>query len=144
MKRLLVAAAAVAAIGAGTLVLMSEERPAEQPAAAAQVLPVNAAQARQLMAKGALLADVREPKELAETGKLEGALNVPMNNLRRLAAHGQTPSEISADKQRPIILYCRTGRRSSEAGGILAAHGFRQIYILGGFEDAVKAGMPTA
>ncbi len=91
-----------------------------------------------------MLADVREPNELAATGKLEDALNVPLTRLKQLAAHGSTPAELEGAKQRPVILYCRSGRRSGEAGTILLSHGFSQVYNLGGFEDAVKAGLPTA
>jgi len=121
-----------------------DSRSGEVTAEPAEPLPLNADAARGLLAGGALLADVREPIELAETGKLEGALNLPLTTLKQHAAHGSTPAELGVDKNRPVILYCRSGRRSQEAGQILLRHGFTRVYNLGGYEDAVKAGLPTA
>lgn len=104
-------------------------------AAAATVEAVNAAAARSLLAKDALLVDVREPSELAETGKLAGAVNRPSSTFARQAE--------SLPKDRPIILYCRSGRRSAIAGEMLTSLGFTRVYNLGGFEAAAQAGLPT-
>ncbi len=148
MNRSFAAVGIVTAIAVAAMLTMSPKAPAPAPAAeqgpASRPQPVTAQAARRLIASGAILADVREPEELAATGKLKGALNVPLTQLRQLAAHGATPAELEAAKQRPEILYCRTGRRSREAGAILLSQGFRQVYNLGGFEDAMKAGLPAA
>jgi rhodanese-related sulfurtransferase len=101
-------------------------------------------EARALLASSAVLADVREPDELAATGSLKGALNVPLTGLRQMAAHGSAPAGLEAAKERPVILYCRSGRRSDEAGRILLSQGFKRVYNLGGYADAVKAGLPAA
>lgn len=103
--------------------------------AGAKVDAIDAATARGLLAKGALLVDVREPSELAATGKLTGAVNRPTSTFARRAA--------SLPKNRPIILYCRSGRRSAIAGDILTSLGFTKVYNLGGFEAAAKAGLQT-
>lgn len=96
---------------------------------------VAAAAARDMVRSGAVLVDVRELDELAENGRLEGARHMPMSSFARLAE--------SLPRDRPIILYCRTGRRSAIAGDILRAMGFRQLHNLGGFEQAAGAGWPT-
>ena len=98
--------------------------------------PVDASEAGRLLRSGALLVDVREPSELAESGRLKGAVNHPMSRLRAEAA--------SLPRDRPILLYCRSGRRSAAAGEMLRSLGFTKLYNLGGFEAAVAAGMEPA
>jgi rhodanese-related sulfurtransferase len=46
---------------------------------------------------------------------------------------GQTRRAASVN--RPVVLICRSGRRSVDAGGYLERHGFPEIYnVLNGFE----------
>lgn len=104
--------------------------------AGAEVEPVDAARAREMVRSGALLIDVREPHELAESGWLEGAINRPMSTFGKQAA--------ALPRDRPIVLYCRSGRRSGVAGDVLTSLGFTRVYNLGGFEAAARAGMATA
>lgn len=145
MRFALATAGLLAAIAA-LAVISRIDGPAPEPSSLSVAVPqpVTAAQARSLIAGGALLADVREPHELAATGKLKGALNVPLTSLKQLAGDGRTPAELAAHKDRPVILYCRSGRRSQQAGELLLRQGFTRVYNLGGFEDAVKAGLPAA
>lgn len=99
------------------------------------VAPITAGEARALIRSGALVIDVREPAELEESGWLEGSLNRPMSTF------GDRARELPRD--RPIILYCRSGRRAAKAGDILASMGFAQVYNLGGFDAAASSGLPT-
>lgn len=70
-----------------------------------------------------VILDVRTPEEFKE-GHLEGAVLIPVSELEgRL-------SELSADK--PIIVYCRSGRRSSDAANILVKNSFSEVYDMGG------------
>lgn len=92
-------------------------------------------QAQSLLRSGALLVDVREPAELKESGWLTGAINRPMSSFEERAR------ELPRD--RPVILYCRSGRRSALAGEILAARGFTKVFDLGGFSAAAEAGLPA-
>jgi rhodanese-related sulfurtransferase len=112
-------------------------QPAQAPmhSAAAAVPMVDAARAGQLVRSGALMVDVREPSELAESGWLQGAVNRPMSSFKEQAA--------TLPRDRAIVLYCRTGRRSRIAGDVLKSLGFTQVYNLGGFEAAAAAGMAT-
>ncbi|RME22567.1 MAG: rhodanese-like domain-containing protein [Deltaproteobacteria bacterium] len=78
--------------------------------------------ARSLLAAGAQLVDVRTPFEF-RSGHLDGAVNIPVDQLpRRLDG---------LDRQRPVVLYCRTGSRSRRAAGILARAGYTDIHDLG-------------
>lgn len=69
------------------------------------------------------LVDVREPMEVAE-GTLPGAVNIPLGSL---------PSRIGElDPNRPVVLLCRSGNRSDQAGRWLAQRGFRDVVNLAG------------
>jgi phage shock protein E len=79
--------------------------------------------ARKLVASGARLLDVRSPEEFAG-GHLPGAVNIPVQELeRRLAEVGPTDGD--------LIVYCRSGHRSSRATDLLRQHGFTKVHNLG-------------
>ena len=80
--------------------------------------------AKELVAKGARLVDVRSPEEF-QAGHLSGAINIPVGNLEARLSELEPKSE-------PIVVYCRSGLRSAKASRILAAAGFTQIADLGG------------
>ena len=64
--------------------------------------------ARDEIAAGAKLIDVREPHEWDEA-HLEGAVHVPQGELL------ERISEVAPDQSERIVLYCRTDNRSSRA-----------------------------
>ena len=81
-----------------------------------------------LLDQGALLVDVRTPAEYAQ-GHLEGAINIPHDQIaRRVAEFGQ-------DKGRPIVVYCRSGRRSGIALETLDGLGFTRVHNGGGYDS---------
>lgn len=85
-----------------------------------------------------LLLDVRSPGEFSE-GYLEGAKNIPVSDL------GSRISEISAHKANVVVVYCRSGGRSSMAAQILAANGFSQVTnVSGGILDWASKSLPIA
>lgn len=85
------------------------------------------AEAKKLVADGALLLDVRTVEEFSE-GHLEGAKNIPVGELeKRLAEVG--------DKNRPVVVYCRSGRRSESAKKILLSAGWKRVENLGGKDN---------
>src|SRR5262245_18697667 len=63
--------------------------------------------AHRLVAKGALLLDVRSPEEF-ESRHIEGAVNVPVGELDE-GMH-KIDTLTGGDKTRSIVVYCRTGR----------------------------------
>ena len=84
---------------------------------------IQGGEARKLVAAGARLVDVRSPEEYAR-GHLPGAVNIPVQELdRRLADAGPVDHE--------LIVYCRSGHRSSRAAQILREHGFTKVHNLG-------------
>lgn len=91
-------------------------------AAVASVKPgvVDGATAKLLAASGAKVVDVRTPGEFA-SGHVPGAVNIPFDELPRRA------SEIGPTST-PVVLYCRTGRRSGIAADTLQKAGFSKLY----------------
>ena len=73
----------------------------------------------------ALVLDVRETGEWG-AGHITGARHITLGQLdKRL-------SELEKFKEKPIIVVCATGNRSSSACGQLKKHGFGKVYSLGG------------
>lgn len=83
---------------------------------------VDVATARRLVAEGARVVDVRTPSEYAQ-GHVPGAVNVPFDELARRAAEVGPPGE-------PVVLYCRSGRRSAIAAETLRGLGYGKVYDL--------------
>ncbi len=80
-------------------------------------------QGRELVANGALLLDVRTPEEFRER-HLDGAVNIPVQELpTRLRELGA--------KDRPVVVYCRSGARSASAAVLIKGAG-HQVLDIGG------------
>ena len=80
------------------------------------------AEARRLVAAGALLVDVRSREEFS-AGHVAGAINLPVQELDRRM------SELPRDKA--MVLYCRSGHRSGRATEMLKAAGYGDVHNLG-------------
>lgn len=82
-----------------------------------------------------VLIDVRSADEFA-SGALPGAQLIP---------HDQISAHIAAivpDKNTPVVLYCRSGRRSSMAQDELHAMGYTHVLNAGGYEQLKLATTP--
>lgn len=78
--------------------------------------------------------DVREGFEVAE-GMIPGALHIPM---------GQLGSRLGdLDKDRPIIVVCRSGNRSAVVADALNQAGYAADTMAGGMTAWQRAGLPT-
>ena len=78
---------------------------------------------------GVLLVDVRQPEEFAAPpGHLPGAVNVPLDDLPDRAG------ELAARRQ-PIVVVCKTDRRSAKAATELVATGLGDVAVLRGGTD---------
>jgi hydroxyacylglutathione hydrolase len=83
-----------------------------------------------------LAIDVRTPRE-REQKHIDGSLSVPLN---RLADHLS-----SLPKDRPLLVYCAGGYRSSVAASLLQRSGFHSVAeIAGGFAAWEAANLPVA
>jgi rhodanese-related sulfurtransferase len=79
---------------------------------------------RALAGASAMLLDVREPHEYA-AGHLEGAVNVPLSELRRRV------DEIPRDRE--VWVYCAAGQRAYFAQRLLLQRGVSAKNLSGGY-----------
>lgn len=86
-------------------------------------------EAKEMVAKGAQLLDVRLPNEF-QKWNIKGSINLPLYFLRNKI------NTLQESKQ--YIVACDTGRRSSSAGYILSERGF-DAYVL---KDGLQQAMP--
>ena len=78
--------------------------------------------------------DVRTPEEYQE-GHLADAVNIPLDQIANKI------SATAADKNAPIHLYCRSGRRSGLAKQQLEKMGYTNVSNHGGYQDLLAKGM---
>ena len=79
-----------------------------------------------LLRDGIVLLDVREEPEYI-TGHAAGAELLPVDEIT-----AETAAEFIPSIDTPVMVYCRTGRRSERAAGILEGLGYKEIYDMGG------------
>ena len=78
--------------------------------------------------------DVRSAEEF-NAGHLQDAVNIPHDKIiARIQA-------VSPDKNAPVNLYCRSGRRAEAALNELKNAGYTNVINHGGYEDLVKKGL---
>lgn len=105
--------------------------PAAAPAAPAWVEKIK---------QGALVLDVRTQEEW-DTGHFESARLVPIADF---GAHiGEIEGWLGGDKTKPVVVYCKSGRRAAAARELLLRAGFTNVDNAGGFDD-VSAEMKRA
>lgn len=91
-------------------------------------------------ADNVLVVDVRDGGEVAESGKIKGALNVSRGMLE-FNADAATPYYNEAfTKDKTIILYCGSGGRAALCGRALMELGYTDVRNLGAFNDWVENG----
>jgi phage shock protein E len=73
---------------------------------------------RETIIAGAVLIDVRSAAEFA-SGNITGSVNIPLDRLNNQAGLPK--------KDKPIIVFCRSGNRSMAAKAILEKKGFSNI-----------------
>ena len=73
-----------------------------------------------------VILDVRTQEEYLE-GHIEGSMLIPYDEIPKKA------SDMLADKNVPILIYCRAGRRSVIAAHMLANLGYLSLYEFGGY-----------
>ena len=111
-------------------------------AADAEVPRITSAEAKKLIAEGAVVVDVRDSAELA-AGKVKGAIHIPRGSLEFKADDSTGYHDKNLSKDKPVILYCAAGSRAALAGKALKDMGYNKVFNLGGFKDWVEAGGPV-
>lgn len=79
-----------------------------------------------------VLLDVRNPGELNSVGYIEGAINIPVDELR------QRMDELPKDKE--IVIYCQVGLRGNVAYRQLVNRGYKAKNLIGGYRTYKYAG----
>ncbi len=91
----------------------------------ASIVDVDWNKALEMQKSGAIMIDVRTPDEVAE-GLAPGAVNIPLQEIKHRL------NEVPKDKA--LLIYCRSGKRSMAASQILIENGYTQVYnVVGGF-----------
>ena len=110
-------------------------------AANAAVPRVTPAEAREMMAKGnTLVLDVRDAPELAQSGKVAGALHVSRGMLEFRADPDSPYHDKNFARDKTVIVYCASGGRSALSGKLLKDMGYPHVYNLGAFKDWAESG----
>ena len=95
---------------------------------------VSREEAQQMIDAGAQLVDVRADHEW-DAGRIPGAVHLPLAELAERAG------EIERD--RPVVLYCRGGNRSTMATAALAEAGYDAAKLSEGIVGWSGAGLPV-
>lgn len=75
---------------------------------------------------GGQLIDVRSSVEFNQ-GALESAVNMPIDRFQLLVDR--------INREKPVLLYCRTGARSEMVKNYLLRLGFNEVYNIGGLRQ---------
>jgi rhodanese-related sulfurtransferase len=102
------------------------------------VMPADAA--KRVAAGTAVLVDVREASEWADTGVAAPATLLAKSDFD--GAQKDWKPFLAKNAGKEFILYCRSGARAGAVGAALAEKGLR-VANAGGFRDWTKAGLPT-
>jgi rhodanese-related sulfurtransferase len=87
--------------------------------------------------KNALVLDVRDESEF-NGGHVRGAKLIPLVKLK------ERLGELERNREKPIVVVCRSGNRSASACVLLGKSEFAQVYSLtGGMMAWQKADLPT-
>jgi phage shock protein E len=116
--------------------LVGQEAQAASASAAAQPVEVSGAQGTGAAAtRPPIYLDVRTPEEYA-AGHVAGTLHIPLQELEHRWA------ELAQYRDQPLVVYCRTGRRSAAAIDLLATKGFSRLENGGGVTQMARRGLP--
>ncbi len=114
-----------------------------------EIKDINSAQLIELQQQGAIIIDVRTPKEWDETGIIPGAKKAMFYNQQMQPVENaflKQLNQITSKTDKPIVLYCRSGGRSGKAAKLLAEQNTQTtIYNLdGGIQQWLNEGKTTA
>ena len=110
-------------------------------AAEAEVPRISPDDAKALVGRAdVVFLDVREPAEVAASGKVPGALAIP-RGLVEFRADPESPlHDVGLDRAKTVVAYCASGGRSALVGKTLKDMGYKDVRNLGGFKGWLEAG----
>ena len=107
----------------------------------AAVLRISPDEAKGLLGRSdVLFLDVREPAEVATSGKVPGALAIPRGLVEFRADPGSALHDKAFDPAKTVVAYCGSGGRSALVGKTLKEMGYSNVRNLGGFKGWLDAG----
>jgi rhodanese-related sulfurtransferase len=111
--------------------------------AEAAVPRIDAEEAKGLVGKpDVVFLDVREPNEVAASGKVPGALAIPRGLVEFRADPDSPIHDAAFDRAKTIVAYCASGGRSALVLKTLKDMGYENVRNLGGFKVWVEGGGP--
>lgn len=82
-----------------------------------------------------VIVDVRTPEEFQQ-GHVPNAINVPLSDII------DNPAILTSSKEKPIVLYCRSGYRAGKAAEALLKEGHQNLrHLEGDMQGWLKAGL---
>src|SRR5438128_6394281 len=109
--------------------------------AEAEVPRISPDEAKGLLGRAdVLFLDVREPGEVATSGKVPGALAIPRGLIEFRADRASPTHDAVFDRAKTVVAYCASGGRSALVGKTLKEMGYADVRNLGGFEGWLEAG----
>ena len=87
-----------------------------------------------------LFLDVREPAEVATSGKVPGALVIPRGLVEFRADPASPLHDAAFDRAKTVVAYCASGGRSALVLKTLKEMGYENVRNLGGFKGWLDAG----
>lgn len=86
------------------------------------------------------LIDVRDIRELSQTGKADGAIHLPLASMKMKVDPSSPEVMPQLDIDTPVAIYCATGARSGMAARMMRKMGYKTVHNLGGINNWAKAG----
>ena len=97
---------------------------------------ISAQELKELQAQNAPVIDIRTPGEWKETGVIPGAHKIMFFDERGgydVQKFLDALHKVAPDKNKPVIIYCRTGSRTKIVGDFLARQvGYKEVKDLNG------------
>lgn len=110
-----------------------ESNSSDEASISAQVAAVNVISSEEahdrMTSDRTVILDVRTQEEFDEA-HICNAVLLPCDSIT-----AETAQEVAPDKNKAVLVYCRTGRRSAEAASRLVELGYTQVYDFGGIES---------
>ena len=102
---------------------------------------ISGAEAKAMLGQpGVVFVDLREPPEIASSGKVPGALAIPRGLLEFRADREAAAPDPTLTGAQTVVLYCASGGRAALAGKTLQDMGYADVKNLARFQDWVEAG----